>query len=73
MYKIENSSFVATEKRETPAGTEIEIELPPWLDAVRSQVESIRFGQVQIVVHDSRVVQIEKVEKIRFDSKATAI
>ena len=38
-----------------------------WLEAVRSQVGSLRFGVVQIVVHDARVVQIEKTEKIRFD------
>ena len=38
-----------------------------WVDAVRGQVESLRYGVVQIVIHDSRVVQIEKTEKIRFD------
>lgn len=43
-----------------------------WLDAVRGQVKSLRFGVVQIVVHDSRVVQIEKTEKIRLEqSEAT--
>ena len=38
-----------------------------WVDAVRRQVNSLRFGVVQIVVHDARVVQIERTEKIRFD------
>ena len=38
-----------------------------WIDAVRRQVGSLRFGVVQIVVHDARVVQIERTEKIRFD------
>jgi len=38
-----------------------------WVDAVRRQVGSLRFGVVQIVVHDARVVQIELTEKIRFD------
>ena len=38
-----------------------------WIEAVRAQVNSLRFGQVQIVVHDARVVQIEKTEKIRFE------
>ena len=38
-----------------------------WLDAVCGQVKSLRFGVVQIVVHDSRVVQIEKTEKIRLE------
>ena len=29
-----------------------------WLEVVRQQVNSLRFGVVQIVVHESRVVQI---------------
>ena len=38
-----------------------------WMDAVRRQVGSLRCGVMQIVVHDARVVQIERTEKIRFD------
>jgi hypothetical protein len=38
-----------------------------WIETVKSHVSSLRFGVVQIVVHDARVVQIEKTEKIRFD------
>jgi hypothetical protein len=38
-----------------------------WLGAIKDHVESLRFGTVQIVVHEARVVQIEKTEKIRFD------
>jgi len=36
-----------------------------WLALVAEQVGNVRFGVVQIVVHDSRVVQIERTEKIR--------
>lgn len=36
-----------------------------WLEIVRRQVGSIRFGVVQIVVHDSRVTQIDKTERVR--------
>ncbi len=36
-----------------------------WQAIVESHVESLRFGVVQIVVHDSRVVQIERTEKMR--------
>lgn len=40
--------------------------LPPaWLDIVRQKVESLRFGVVQIVVHDGKVTQIERTEKTR--------
>ena len=31
------------------------------VDAIRS----VRFGQVQIIIQDSRVVQIDKTEKVR--------
>lgn len=43
---------------------------PPqaWLDLVREQVGSLRFGTVLITVHDGRVVQVEKNEKVRLDS-----
>ena len=30
-------------------------------------LHGLRYGYVQIVVHDSRIVQIEKTEKTRFD------
>jgi len=36
-----------------------------WLDIVRQKVESLRFGVVQIVVHDGKVTQIERTEKTR--------
>jgi hypothetical protein len=36
-----------------------------WLDLVRQQVGSLQFGTVEIVVHDARVVQIEKTERLR--------
>ena len=56
MITTEDSS-----RREAPARQEA------WVDAVRRQVGSRRFGVVQIVVHDARVAQIERTEKIRFD------
>ena len=36
-----------------------------WLKVVRQHVESLRFGQVHLVVHDGRVTQIERLEKLR--------
>ena len=44
-----------------------------WLEVVRDQVSSLRFGVVEIVVHDSRVVQIEKTERMRFDKSQPEI
>lgn len=43
----------------------IDTSLPAWLDIVRQKVESLRYGVVQIVVHDARVTQIERTEKTR--------
>jgi hypothetical protein len=42
-------------------------EEPNWLALVRRQVESLHFGVVQIVVHDSRVTQVEKTERLRLE------
>jgi len=41
-----------------------------WLELVQRQVGSLRFGVVQIVVHESRVVQIERTEKVRLQNAA---
>ena len=38
---------------------------PEWLSVVREKVEGLRFGVVQIVVHDAKVTQIERTEKTR--------
>jgi hypothetical protein len=38
-----------------------------WQEIVRRQVGSLRFGTVQIVVHDSHVTQIEKTERVRLE------
>lgn len=46
--------------QETPQDQEI-------LKAIRN----IKFGSVEVVIHDSKVVQIEKKEKIRFQGIAT--
>ena len=41
---------------------------PRWLEIVRRQVESLRFGMVQIAVHDSQVTQIDKTERVRLEN-----
>lgn len=42
--------------------------LPDWLRLVQEKVESLRYGVVQLVVHDGRVTQIERTEKTRLAS-----
>lgn len=39
---------------------------PAWLDVVVEAVQSIRFGVVEIIVHEGRVTQVEKTERVRF-------
>ena len=39
----------------------------PWLAVVTDKVKTMRYGVVQIVVHDSKVVQIERTERTRFE------
>jgi hypothetical protein len=36
-----------------------------WLEIVRQKVEAMRFGSVQIIVHEGRVTQVESTEKTR--------
>ena len=52
---------------ESSGGQKPENNLPEWLELVRKQVSSLKFGTVQITVHDSRVTQVERVEKVRLD------
>ena len=42
-----------------------------WLEIVRQKVEAMRFGSVQIVVHEGRVTQVESTEKTRLSQDAT--
>lgn len=39
---------------------------PGWERAVLDAIRGLRFGSVEIVVHEGRVVQIETREKVRF-------
>ncbi len=46
--------------------------IEPWLEVVRQKVAAMRFGSVQIVVHEGRVTQIESTEKTRFAAEESA-
>jgi hypothetical protein len=37
------------------------------MELVREKVRTLRFGVVQIIVHDSKVTQIERTERTRFN------
>ncbi len=53
-----------SEQKKLPVGG---AEGTKWLELVIQQVGSLRYGVVEIVVHDSRVIQIEKTERLRLD------
>ena len=40
---------------------------PPLLRELRQALRSIRFGAIELVIHDGRVVQLELREKVRFE------
>ena len=45
---------------------------PAWLELVTQKVAGLQYGVVQIVIHDSKVVQIESTERHRFDLRGRA-
>ena len=40
-----------------------------WLELVVRDVSSLQYGVVEIIVHDSRVIQIEKTERVRLEKQ----
>ncbi|MEK8128457.1 YezD family protein [Paenibacillus filicis] len=43
-----------------------------WTKRIIQSVNGLEYGSVQIVVHDGRIVQIERTERKRFESAAAA-
>lgn len=37
-----------------------------WIERILRSLEGLEYGSIQIVVHDSQIMQIERVEKYRF-------
>ncbi len=63
----------ATLRMTTPASSpESEPEASSWLQVVERKVAALRFGSVQIVVHEGRVTQIESTEKFRFQPRSAS-
>lgn len=44
-----------------------------WLSRIAEQVNGLEYGEVNIVVHDGRIVQIERKERMRYDDSAVRI
>jgi hypothetical protein len=41
---------------------------PVLLQELRKALGSIRYGSIELVIHDGRVVQLERRQKVRFES-----
>lgn len=40
-------------------------------EALRNAIKDIRFGSIEIIIHDSKIVQIERKEQFRLDNSST--
>ncbi len=50
------------------AGADHQLSLPPLLlRELRQALRTIRYGAIELVIHDGRVVQLELREKVRFE------
>lgn len=47
-----------------------ETEAESWIDIVKQKVTALRFGSIQIIVHEGRVTQVESTEKTRLPSES---
>lgn len=41
-----------------------------WIERIVGSVRGMEYGSVNIIVHDGRIVQIERTERKRFDAFA---
>lgn len=39
------------------------------VNQIAAILQEIKFGSIEIIIHEGKVVQIERKEKLRFDSK----
>ncbi len=57
-------------QRRTPV-TSVGLDTVPWEDRILDALKGLQFGAVEITVHEGKVVQIERREKLRFPSQTT--
>lgn len=59
--------------RETPVwNLPSEAVSPELIDAIAAGLKDLRYGALEIVVHDGRVVQIERREKFKWNAEPVA-
>lgn len=54
-------------KTKTETTSNVVVELPKWLEVVRQSVEGLRYGKVEITIHDGRVTQVDATRRTRLD------
>jgi hypothetical protein len=59
-------------KAETVLTPEVSL-APAWLKLVRERVSGLRFGTVQIDVHEGHVTQVDSTERTRLPSDNSAV
>ncbi len=40
----------------------------PWISRIRDSLLDLQYGTIQIVVHEGRIVQIDRTERTRMDA-----
>ena len=70
-FEVNVFLIVKNAEKQTQADRSVDPEAS-WLELVRRQAGSLDYGTVQIVVHNSRVVQIERTEKVRLTNAIAA-
>jgi hypothetical protein len=68
--KTVDISDMSTQSIDKPSVKSVAVSDPRVTDAIRRALGGVQFGSVEIVVHEGRVVQIERREKVRWDSVA---
>jgi hypothetical protein len=46
---------------------------PEWLDVLNERIKGLRFGKVELVIHQGKVTQFETTEKVRFEPVASPV
>ncbi len=54
----------------TPDRKPSQVQDAALIDAISQAIGTLRYGSLEIVVHDGRVTQIEKREKVRFPQES---
>lgn len=67
-YNPLHSHHMSSSLPSIPSSSDSDVQ--SWLQIVERKVNALRFGSVQIVVHEGRVTQIESTEKYRFQTRS---